>query len=150
MKAPSQTAPPATQESPAFQYFPPDSTPSPGLQSSPPFTSTPTSPGLPPPTPHSKSPPIIISDEPIQPSSPAPSTNTVATDIYDVEDYMSQKEEEEPKKGKGHHFPIHLFINMDQEEVDEIPPEINGKKLYKIKKQRTNFVMIQEMTDTLL
>ena len=52
---------------------------------------------------------------------------------------MSQKEKEAPKKGKGHHFPNHLFINMDQEEVDEIPPEINGKKLYKIKTTKNKF-----------
>ena len=62
---------------------------------------------------------------------------------------MSQKEEEEPKKGKGHHFPTHFLINMDPE-VDEISPEINGKNCARSKQQRTNSLMIQEMTDTLL
>ena len=42
---------------------------------------------------------------------------------------MSQKEEEEPKKSKGHHFPNNLFVNMDPEDVDEIPPEINGQEI---------------------
>ena len=43
---------------------------------------------------------------------------------------MSHKEEEEPKRVRAIIFPNHLFVNRDQEEVDEIPPEINGKKLY--------------------
>ena len=52
---------------------------------------------------------------------------------------MSQKEEKESKRGMDHHFPTHLLINMDPEDVDEIPTEINAKKLYKIKTTKDKF-----------
>ena len=55
--------------------------------------------------------------------------------MYDVEDYLSQKEEEQPRRGKGHCLPTHLFINMDPEEVDEIPAETDGKNYTRLELQ---------------
>ena len=52
----------------------------------------------------------------------------------DLSDLIDQQQDEAvPKINKGNYFPMQLFSELEPVEVDQIPPEIDGMKWYKIK-----------------
>ena len=38
----------------------------------------------------------------------------------------------QPILGRGNYFPIHLYDNTEPEKVDELPPDIDGMKVYEV------------------
>ena len=90
-------------------------------------------------------PTLRYTDEEITIESPCPSTLEQpiclddADDVIDLTDDSEMTTSEQPESLQNNtsdnelQFPMHLFINTEAECVDELPHDINGFKLYKIK-----------------
>ena len=77
-------------------------------------------------------------------SPPPPTPPEMSSDIEELGSYSNSENDEEVdaylmKMRQGVSFPFHFLKYINEEEVDRLPPEINGSRKYKIKATISNY-----------